>query len=141
MNEAHMNALIAVNDAQQLQTMHTRFVGELESAARQKCEFGSMSVNATTIECQYLNHNVTATHRPIAIEGKVRAIEYDFVVSWNDESLSVLRLYLQPNGSLTRDAVGSQRFQDFNNTYNKSHILAELSSALLSSEVFSPREA
>lgn len=140
MDQAQNNALKAGNDDRQLKAMHERFVGELEAAVLHKSEIGNMSVSSASIACECLGHQVTAAHRPVAVDGKICALEYDFLIKWRKDELSILRLYLQPNGVLTRDVGGTVKFQDFNNTYNKSHILAAVCSSLLASPVFAPTE-
>jgi hypothetical protein len=140
MDQAQNNALKAVKDDRELKAMHERFVVELESAALLKSEIGTMIVSSASITCTCLGHTVTVTHRPIADDGSVCAMEYDFLVKWKKDDLSILRIYLQANGILTRDVGGTVKFQDFNNTYNKSHILAVVCSSLLASPVFKPTE-
>ena len=140
MDQAQNNALKADKDDRELKAMHERFVVALESAALQKSEIGTMSVSSAYIICTCLGHTVTAIHRPIADDGSICAMEYDFLVNWKKDDLSILRLYLQTNGTLTRDVGGTVKFQDFNNMYNKGHILAAVCFALLASPVFKSAE-
>lgn len=140
MNAAQQSAIVAVGEINQLTGMHDRFVAELEIAAKLNSDIGSLAVSSAAITCDCLGHKVTASHRPIAIDGRVSAMEYDFTVLWNKEPLSILSLYLQPNGVVSHDHKGDSRFQDFNNSYMKNHILAAVCSALIQSPVFAARE-
>ena len=140
MDQAQINALKAGRDDRDIKAMHERFISELETAVLLKSEIGTMSVSSTSISCDCLGHKITAAYRPVAVDRNICAMEYDFLVKWKKDELSILRLYLQANGTLTRDAGGTVKFQDFNNTYNKGHILAVVCSSLLASPVFTPAE-
>lgn len=140
MDPLQQAAVMALSDIKQLVGMHDRFIAELEVPAKRTSDIGSLAVVNNAITCSCLNHKVMVSHRPIAIAGTICAMEYDFTVEWNKERQSILRLFLQPNGVISRDARGDSKFQDFNNTYIKNHILAAVSSALINSPVFSPRE-
>ena len=140
MDSAQQAATVALGAIKELSALHGRFIAELEVAAQRISDIGSLAVSSNAITCTCLRHKVTASHRPIAVAEQVSAMEYDFTVEWNGERLSILRLFLQPNGVLSRDAQGNSKFQDFNNSYINNHILAAVSSALINSPVFSARE-
>ena len=140
MDQAKTNALKADKDERELKALHESFVSALETAIFHKSEIGTMSVSSTAITCDCLGHKVTATHRPVAGDGNICAMEYDFFVKWKKDELSILRLYLQANGILTRDVGGTAKFQNYDNEYNQGHILALVCSSLLASPVFKPAE-
>jgi hypothetical protein len=131
-------AIAAEQAIKQLNGMHDRFIQELESGSKQPSGIGTLAVSSKEITCVCLGRNVAVSNRPVALDGEIKAIEYDFITRWKDEDLSILRLYLQPNGTLTRDPDGTAKFQDFNNTYISDHILAAVSDMLLVSAVYAP---
>lgn len=140
MDEIQQQAVVATSAINKLQDLHKVFVSDLEVAAKRSSEIGTLSVSSSSISCSCFGHSVSATHRPIALDGQICALEYDFVTQWKKEEISILRLYLQPGGVLTRDAKGTAKLCDFNNTYIKNHILAAVSESLLKSPVYAPAE-
>ena len=140
MNEEFQKAVIADAAIKDLERMNNMFVGDLNTASKTTSNLGTLSVSATSISCVCHGQTVVAGHRPVAVDGHISALEYDFVIEWKKEELSTLRLYLQPNGVITHDAQGTSKVCDFNNTYIKNHILSALSAALLASPIYAPRQ-
>ena len=138
MDASQQQAIKATSEINRLQGIHKMFIAELETAAKTDSQIGTLSVSMDIISCSCLGCNVTATYRPIVLDGKISALEYDFVTPWKKEELSILRIYLQPDGIFTRDAKGTEKLCDFNNTYIKNLILSAVSESLLKSPVYAP---
>lgn len=140
MDATQQQAIKVTSTINSLQDLHKTVVAGLEAAAKTTSQVGTLTVSPDLISCSCLGHNVTATYRPIVLDGKISALEYDFVTPWKKEEISILRLYLQPGGILTRDAKGSDKLCDFNNTYIKNCILGTVFESLLKSPVYAPVE-
>lgn len=138
MDAAQQQAHTVTSAINSLQDLHKTVVAGLEATAKTASPVGTLTVSMDVISCSCLGHNVTATYRPIVLEGKISALEYDFVTPWKKEEISILRLFLQPSGILTRDAKGSEKLCDFNNTYIKNHVLGTVFESLLNSPVYAP---
>ena len=140
MDEQLQQAVIAVAATKKLRELHQGFVAKLAASAAEGPDIGTFSVSSDSIACSCLERNVSVLSRPVVLNKQISALEYDFVTRWKDGELSVLRLYLQPGGVLTRDSNGKERFCDFNNTYIHRNILTALSESLLNSPVYAPAE-
>lgn len=131
-----------VNDALRaiklLDEQNQLFINELATAKEPNCNIGKLTTSHSKVSCFCLNRTLTATYRHVVVENKLSAVEYNFVVIWKNEEVSVLCLYLQIGGIITYDAKGSEKLCDFNNTYIKNHILSAVSLALLKSKVYVP---
>ena len=128
----------ALNATKRLDEQNQLFINELIAAKEPNCDIGKLTASPSKVSCFCLNRTLSATCRHVAIENKISAIEYNFVVLWKNEEVSVLCLYLQIGGIITYDAKGSKKLCDFNNTYVKNHILNAVSFGLLSSPVYVP---
>lgn len=140
MDEQFQQAVMAVAAAKKLHELHQRFVAYLAAPAAEGPDIGTFSVSTGSIACSFLDRNISVLSRPIVLNKHIGALEYDFVTRWKDEELSLLRLYLQPGGVLTRDPNGKDKFCDFNNTYIHRNIMSALSESLLNSPVYAPVE-
>ena len=87
-----------------------------------------------------LGHKIITKHRPVAVNGNIHAMEYDFLVDWRGQELSILCLYLQKEGVITTDVRGAVKFYDVDNVYNKDNILTIVCSSLLVSPIFMSSE-
>ena len=140
MDNQLQQAVLAASAIKKLREIHQNFVTNLATPAIQCPEIGTLKGSLDSIECSCLERNIVVLSRPIVRDKQIRVLEYDFVTQWKDEELSVLRLYLQPGGVLTRDPLGNEKLCDFNNTYIPRIILAALSESLLNSPVYAPIE-
>jgi hypothetical protein len=140
MDEQLQQAMIAVAATKKLSELHQKFVANLAASAAEGPDIGTFSVSSDSIAISCLERNISVLSRAIVLNKHISALEYDFVTRWKDEELSILRLYLQPGGVLTRDPNGKENFCDFNNTYIHRKILSALSESLLNSPVYAPAE-
>jgi len=140
MNATQQQAITVTSAINSLKDLHKKVVASLEATVNATSPVGTLTVSSDAISCLCLDHNVTATFRPIVIDGKISALEYDFVTPWKKEEISILRLYLQPGGIITRDARGTEKLCDFNNTYIKNFVLGAVFESLLKSYVYAPVE-
>lgn len=138
MDAIQQQVLKTISEIDRLQDLHKMFIADLEVAAKTASQIGTLTVTPDLFSCKCLGHDVTVTYRPIVLDGKISALEYDFATSWKEEDLSILRLYLQPGGIITRDAKGSEKLCDFNNTYIKNIILGAVFESLIKSPVYAP---
>lgn len=138
MNEEFQKVIIADGAIKQLENLNDRFVSELDTASKLTSDLGLLNASTTAISCVCHGQKVVAKHRPVVVDGHISALEYDFLVEWQKEEFSILRLYLQPSGLVTQDVQGKLKFCDFNNTYIKNLILSALSAALLASPIYAP---
>jgi hypothetical protein len=141
MDDRYQQAVRVATDLRQLAVMHERLIAELYISVERTPDFGYLSASPSAISCTCHSHKLTATPRPVAIDGRVAALEYEFLALWKDAEIPILRLYLQSNGALTLDAKGSVMFHNVDDKHIKNHILVELSEALLRSPIFTPRES
>lgn len=140
MIEFHQQVVLANSAINNLVSFHERFLAAIDAAEKASDNIGSLSILSNTICCSCLGHNVNATHRPIAVNGKLNVLEYDFSTNWKDQNVSILRIYLQVDGVLTYDVEGNNKLCDYNNTYIQNQILVTVSWSLLKSVVFAPNE-
>ena len=140
MDEKIQKALLAVSTAKRLSELHNNFMEVLAAPATECPNIGSITVSSGEIVCSCLERHISVLYRAVALNMQISALEYDFVTQWKDEELSVLRLYLQLGGILTRVPNDKERLCDFNNTYIHRILLSELSESLLNSPVYAPAD-
>lgn len=104
-----------------------------------KPELGNIAAAGSGITCYGLGCKITATPRAVALQGRVQALEFDFVHALEGSDNSLLRLYLQPNGWFTRDLLGQQQFHTYDDPVIKDGLVVELCTALLASPAFTPK--
>jgi hypothetical protein len=138
MNKKQQETINATKEIESLENLNKLFVENLELSALATSPIGKLLVTSQKISCLCLGKTVTATHRPVFFEEKIKALEFDFVALWDKEELSILRLYLQTGGIVTIDVDGKNKLCDFNDAYISSQILLLVSGALLRSPVFAP---
>ena len=140
MEASYQKAQIANQAISELQRIEKLFLEGIVALSATTCDIGTVAVTGNMISCTCLGRKVVATSRPVVVGDYVSALEYDFATEWKKDECSVLRLYLQPKGFLTRDAQGEARLCDFNNSYIKKFLLTAISEALLASPIYAPGE-
>lgn len=124
----------------ELDALYAKFVQSAKAPSPHwKPELGNIAVASSGITCYGLGSKTTATPRAVALHGRVQALEFDFVQSWEGSDHPLLSLYLQPNGWFTRDVLGQQQFHFYDDPAIKDDLVLELCTALLSSPAFTPK--
>ena len=131
------NAAAAIKE---LEALYAKFVQSAKAPSPNwKPELGNVAVAASGITCYALGNKATAAPRAVAIQGRVQALEFDFVHAWEGSDNTLLRLYLQPSGWFTRDLLGQQHFHAHDDPAIKDDLVLELCTALLASPAFTPK--
>lgn len=122
-----------------LEENRSKFVAALnKSNTEEKPEVGEILVSNGGVVFECFHQNITLRHKFIAVEGKPRLIQYNFVVAHEGEEIAILTLYHQPNGNLTKDVEGKDSVCGHNNTYVAKNLMNEVGKSLLHSCVFAP---
>jgi hypothetical protein len=84
---------------------------------------------------------IDTTPRPVVMNNKFGAIEYEWLAEQGGASYFLTRMYLQPgNENITTDAAGKDSICQWGNTYVAKILLGKLTEALLTSSVFEPND-
>lgn len=123
-----------------LEALYAKFVQSAKAPSPNwKPELGNIAVAASGITCYGLGCKITAAPRVVALHGRIQAMEFDFVHTWDGGHDPLLRLYLQPTGWFTRDLVGQEQFHAHDDPAIKDDLVLELCTALLASPAFAPK--
>ncbi|MES2947775.1 MAG: hypothetical protein V4858_04455 [Pseudomonadota bacterium] len=140
MQDVTHQATQAAAAIKELETLYAKFVQCAKAPSPNwKPELGNIAAASTGITCYGLGCKITATPRAVALQGRIQALEFDFVHAWEGSDRPLLRLYLQANGWFTRDIIGQQRFYAHDDPGIKDDLVLELCTALLASPVFTPK--
>lgn len=140
MQDQNQQASQAVTAIKELEALYAKFVqcAKLPSP-HWKPELGNVAVASSGITCYSWGSKTTATPRAVALHGRIQALEFDFVHTWEGNDEPLLRIYLQPTGWFTRDVLGQQRFHAYDDPAFKDALVLELCTALLASTAFTPK--
>ncbi len=131
------NAAAAIKE---LEALYAKFVQSAKAPSPNwKPELGNVAVAGSGITCYGLGCKITAAPRAVAMQGRVQALEFDFVHAWKGSDNSLLRLYLHSNGGFTRDLLGQRPFHAHDDPAIKDDLVLELCTALLASPAFTPK--
>lgn len=137
---SQQQAIQAAAAIKQLEALYAKFVQCAKAPSPNwKPELGNIAAAATGITCYGLGNKITATPRPVALHGRVQALEFDFTHAWDGSDHALLRLYLQADGRFTRDLLGQQAFHAYDDPAIKDELVLELCTALLASPAFAPK--
>jgi hypothetical protein len=113
-----------------LEALYAKFVQSAKAPSPNwKPELGNIAAASSGITCYGLGCKITATPRPVALHGRIQALEFDFVHACDGSESSLLRLYLQPDGAFTRDLVGQEHFHAHDDPAIKDDLVLELCTA------------
>lgn len=130
----------AFSDFQRLLDIHGRFLEEIGKYEKNQSSVSSLTVKDEVLLITYLDLNLSARRRTIAIDSQLVANEYAFEgTTFNNDKYTLLHLYLTPNGNLYLDSSLTERLCDYNNQYVVNNILFKIQLNALSSPFFSPR--
>jgi len=97
-------------------------------------------VESNSLAFDYADHRVSATGRPIFVDGHGGCIEYVFEATVADEKIEVFRLYLNDASDLfTSLAPGVKPLCSATNSYSANHVRLALIGAMIESSLFAPR--
>jgi hypothetical protein len=131
----------AFSDFQGLLDIHLRFIEEIGKCAKNQFSTSSLTIKDDGLSITYLDLNLSASRRTVAIDSQLVANEYAFEgITFNNEKHTLLCLYLTPNGVLYLDSSLTTRLCDYNNQYVVKNILSKIQLSALSSPFFSPRD-
>lgn len=140
MQDVSQQAAKAAAAIKELESLYAKFVACAKAPSPNwKPELGNIAAASSGITCYGLGCKITATPRAVALHGRIQALEFDFLHTWEGSDSSLLRLYLQPNGWFTRDLVGQQQFHAYDDAAFKDTLVLELCGALLASPAFTPK--
>lgn len=132
---------IAAHGLEKLDKMHQEFLAELRKHQGQVTNpVGSMHVEDDSVSLSSLGISLTLKHRPIAIDGNPKAIEYQVIAEHGPDQLMVYKFYLQPTYRLSRDADSESTLCDYNNNRIENILVYEVAEHLLASPIFKPAE-
>ncbi len=124
----------------ELEALYAKFVVCAKAPSPNwKPELGNIAAANSGVTCYGLGCKITATPRAVALHGRIQALEFDFVHSWEGSDSSLLRLYLHSNGWFTRDLAGQRQFLAYDDANIKDKLVLELCTALLASPAFTPK--
>lgn len=140
MQELIQQASKAATAMKELEALYANFVQVAKQPSPNwKPELGNMAAASSGITCYALGRKISATPRAVALHGRIQALEFDFVHTWEGGECPLLRLYLQPSGWFSRDLVGQEQFQAHDDPAIKDDLVLELCTALLASPAFAPK--
>ncbi len=124
----------------ELDALYAKFVQSAKAPSPNwKPELGNIAVAISGITCYALGNKTTAAPRAVALHGRIQALEFDFVQTWDGNAHPLLSLYLQANGWFTRDVLGQQQFHFYDDPAIKDELVLALCTALLASPAFLPK--
>jgi hypothetical protein len=140
MQDLSQQASQAATAIKVLEALYAKFVqcAKLPSP-NWKPELGNIAAAPSGITCYGLGCKITAAPRAVALHGRIQALEFDFVHTWDGGNDPLLRLYLQPSGWFTRDLLGQEQFHAHDDPAIKDDLVLELCTALLASPAFAPK--
>lgn len=129
---------IAVAALERLEAIHGDFMRAAAVLKEPKVNGAEFGVTENELYAMCLNVELKTKHRPIALDGKLGAIEYAFVASVGDKDIPVWAMFLFPDGSLYADASAADVICQSQNAYLPSRVAPRLASALLKTTIFAP---
>ncbi|MES2583149.1 MAG: hypothetical protein V4627_10565 [Pseudomonadota bacterium] len=140
MQDLSQQAIKAAAAIKVLEALYAKFVQSAKAPSPNwKPELGNLAAAPSGITCYGLGCKITAAPRPVALHGRIQALEFDFVHAWEGGDNPLLRVYLQPTGWFTRDLVGQDQFHAHDDPAIKDALVLELCTALLASPAFAPK--
>jgi hypothetical protein len=123
---------------QKLEEMHVEFLGFVSRLKTKQVNGGELDTDGTSLIATCLSIRLTASHRPIARDRELTAIEYPFLTRHGERDLPIWRMFLEADYSLYADDKRALRICSFNNDYLANRLIEQIAPALLRSPIFAP---
>lgn len=129
------NALRAMK---QLQNAHKTFLEVLAVQPEVESDLGTLKSTGEGVSLQCLGYDISMRQRPIALQDNRLVYEYEFLAEYWGEKHMFMRLYMNTQGVLFRDAGLGDYLGDAGSRQICGVLIAETFAQLLQSKVLTP---
>ncbi|MEQ9106816.1 MAG: hypothetical protein RLO04_05070 [Limnobacter sp.] len=128
---------IAALALKKLEDEHSSFMRSVSDLKQAEIPGAELRVNDNELQATCLGVMLTAKHRPIARNGEIELLEYQFAYRQGEKLVTIWRVFLS-DGHLYEDVDLKNFICQSSNGYLPSRLAPYLGAALLQSALFAP---